>query len=211
MLNPVPGTTRARNCAFYPGDSGCDIACPVGSPVVAAVSGRIVYSERGHTTWTTPPDTPNSVLIKNDEPIVVDGVAYPFTWYTHLSSLAYQVPDGSNGPHVAAGAVLGKSGLGNRNAHLHFGVIRIRAQASEADWLAPAKVADLVWPTAPARPALRVTLASSGQGDPGSVVHCHPAIEDGVTRVDLRPLCDALAAEVELHLDDGVIVLHPKQ
>ena len=40
------------------------------------------------------------------------------------------------------------------------------------------------------------------------MIDCSPAIQDGVTRVDLRPLCDALGAELELHLEDGFIVVH---
>jgi murein DD-endopeptidase MepM/ murein hydrolase activator NlpD len=125
LIVPVPGAT-AKNSGAYPADTGLDIIVPVGSPVVAAGSGKIVYSEHGHTPWVNPPDTPNSILIRLDTPFVYQGRMYPFTWYTHLSRLRFSVPD--DGPHVAQGETIGWTGTGNRVPHLHFGVVYDRPQ-----------------------------------------------------------------------------------
>lgn len=115
--------------AGYVGDTGLDIAAPKGTPCYVAASGTIIYSEYGHTRWKTPPDTPYSTLIKLDEPITFEGRTAYYIWYTHLSELQYNVPDGSSKTiHVNAGDIVGKSGLGNKNAHLHFGVIINREQ-----------------------------------------------------------------------------------
>lgn len=215
ILNPVPGTTQARNDGHYPGDSGCDINVPVGTPVVACADGEIVYSEFGHTPWvpcpTHPHDTPGSVLIRLAQPLVVDGRTYYYAWYTHMSRLEHQVPDGGARHPVRAGERLGLTGTGNDVPHLHFALLVDRRQRDEDDWMAPARVASLVWPSAPARPPLHITLPVLTPGQPGRTIACNPAIEDGVTRVDLRPLCDALGAELELHLEDGLIVVHPRQ
>ena len=62
-----------------------------------------------------------------------------------------------------------------------------------------------------AAPALRVALATSAADRQGATVDCHPVIEDGTTRVDLRAVAEALGTELELHLDDGLILVHPKQ
>lgn len=117
--------------AGYVGDTGLDIAAPKGTDCYVAASGTIIYSEYGHTRWRTPPDTPYSILIKLDEPITFEGRIAHYIWYTHLSELQYTVHEGDGqNIHVNAGDILGKSGLGNNNAHLHFGVIINRAQAN---------------------------------------------------------------------------------
>jgi len=126
LIIPIHGTE-----AGYSSDTGLDIAAPKGTPCYAAASGTIIYSEYGHTRWTTPPDTPYSVLIKLDKPFTFEGRIANYIWYTHLSALQYNVPDGSSQTlHVNAGDIVGKSGLGNNNAHLHFGVLTNRAQGS---------------------------------------------------------------------------------
>ena len=128
LIVPVPGATAAANGA-YAADTGIDILVPVGSPVVAAASGTIVYSERGHTPWNTPPDTPNSVLMALDRPIPYQGREYGLLWYTHLSRLRFQVPDGSgHGPHLSQGDLVGWSGVGNRVPHVHMGIAADRPQ-----------------------------------------------------------------------------------
>lgn len=143
-FNPLPGTTREHNDGSYPADSGLDILVPVGTPVVAPAAGTLLYSTSGHTPWTTPPDTPNSILMRLDAPLVYKGVSYPLIWFTHLSWLAHHVPDGSDGYHVEAGELLGKTGLGNKCAHLHFGIL-IRREQADGDFMMPADVADVVW------------------------------------------------------------------
>ncbi len=214
LTNPVPGSTRQANDGGYSADSGLDISVPAGTPCVCAADGVVEYAEQGHTPWyeDTRLDVPGfqppwSVRIRLATPIVHGGVTYPWIWYTHLSAVDSSIR-GRSGVGIRAGAPVGRTGIGNKVAHLHFGVLHDQAQTVT---MPMEQVRDLVWPTAPAapaRPALRVTLASSGQGDPGRVIPCSPAIQDGVTRVDLRPLCDALGAELELHLEDGFIVVH---
>ena len=128
LVVPVPGATSSSNGA-YSGDTGLDIVVPVGSPVVAASSGTILYSERGHTPWTTPPDTPNSVLIALDRPVPYRGREYGLLWYTHLGRLRFRVADGSGrGSHVSRGELVGWSGIGNRVPHVHMGLVGDRPQ-----------------------------------------------------------------------------------
>jgi murein DD-endopeptidase MepM/ murein hydrolase activator NlpD len=135
----VDASFSPSKVGYYEADSGSDIKTPSGTPVVAFGDGQIVYSERGHTTWTTPPDTPNSILLKLDKPITINGTRYPMIWYTHLSSLVYQVPDGGSTKKVSKGEIIGKTGLGNRDEHLHFGIILNRAQ-NDGDFLPPGEV-----------------------------------------------------------------------
>lgn len=121
--------------AGYIGDTGLDIAAPKGTVCYAAASGTIIYSEYGHTAWQNPPDTPYSILIKLDAPITLDGRTANYIWYTHLSELKYNISEGSrDNIHVNAGDIIGKSGIGNNNAHLHFGVIINRAQNNPNDY-----------------------------------------------------------------------------
>jgi murein DD-endopeptidase MepM/ murein hydrolase activator NlpD len=104
---------------------------------VAVGSGKIVYSEQGHTPWGTKKnvgvDTPGSVLLELDKAIEVAGQKYKYAWYTHLSQLANDVKSGSVGKRVNQGDILGKTGLGNRNAHLHFGLITEAGKYTQAE------------------------------------------------------------------------------
>ena len=144
IISPIQNLDPGR-VRYYDADSGVDIYTPVGTPVVAAADGEIVYSERGHTSWTTAPDTPNSILLQLKTPLFVGGRKYSYCWYTHLSALAYNVPDDDGaGTIVKAGDYLGKTGTGNSVNHLHFGLLVNRAQESEADWMAPADLAALL-------------------------------------------------------------------
>lgn len=121
LINPVPSGGRMGG---YRGDSGLDILAPPGTPVVAAGSGTIVYSERGHTPWVNGRDTPNSILIELDQPFVHKGVSYPYIWYTHMRDLFYNVPSGGTGQRIEQGTPLGTVGYGNQVPHLHFGVVQ---------------------------------------------------------------------------------------
>jgi murein DD-endopeptidase MepM/ murein hydrolase activator NlpD len=105
------------------GDTGLDIA---GNrlPVYAIASGVLEYSERGHTLWMDPPDTPFSVRIALDEPIEWKGHHVTHVYYTHLSRLSYDQAEASREKrHVEAGEQIGVSGIGNRVPHLHLGVL----------------------------------------------------------------------------------------
>ena len=144
IISPIVNLEPER-IRYYAADSGVDIYVPVGTSVVAAGDGEIIYSEYGHTPWVTPPDTPNSILLKLKAPLNVGGRVYPFCWYTHLSALAYQIPDdGAQHTIVKAGNYLGKTGTGNNVNHLHFGLLVNRAQAVPGDWMAPADLAALL-------------------------------------------------------------------
>ena len=117
-----------KSWAAYAGDSGTDIAVQKGTPAFSATSGKVVYNEQGHTKWGTSVnvgiDTPGSVLIELDKPITTPSGTYKYAWYTHLSSLSGLKP----GDMVKQGDWIGNTGLGNKNAHLHFGLTKARAQ-----------------------------------------------------------------------------------
>jgi murein DD-endopeptidase MepM/ murein hydrolase activator NlpD len=106
------------------GDTGLDIA---GNrlPVYAIAAGVLEYSERGHTLWIRPPDTPYSVRIALDEPVVwKDGHRVTHVYYTHLSQILFEQPEGAAAPrHVVAGERIGTSGIGNGVPHLHLGLL----------------------------------------------------------------------------------------
>jgi murein DD-endopeptidase MepM/ murein hydrolase activator NlpD len=126
VMHPIQDI-KTENNGEYPEDTGIDIKKPIGTPVVAASSGTIVYSERGHTNWGTVDnidiDTPNSVLIELDNPIEYKGKLYKYQWYTHLSTLNKEVSDSSLRVHINQGDSIGKVGLGNKVPHLHFGML----------------------------------------------------------------------------------------
>lgn len=142
---PIHGMKK-ENLAGYPADSGEDIAVPVGTEVVAVQDGLLVYSEWGHTPWVAPPDTAYSLLLLFDTPLVLDGVRYQYAWYTHLSAVYYDIPDdgGRKCKRIKQGDKLGKTGLGNNNAHLHFGILVNRKQKDCADWMSEPKLRKLL-------------------------------------------------------------------
>jgi murein DD-endopeptidase MepM/ murein hydrolase activator NlpD len=118
--DPMPGGYLG---GWY-GDTGLDIA---GNrlPVYAIAAGTLEYSERGHTLWMTPPDTPGSVRIALDEPIPWKGHHHvTHVYYTHMSQLVFDQPEGARPRrHVEAGERIGTSGIGNHVPHLHLGVL----------------------------------------------------------------------------------------
>lgn len=162
IANPVPGSTRERNDGGYAADSGLDILVPTGTPCVACADGQILYSEPGHTPWLEDTDLsmpgyqgPHSVLLLLDEPFQAHRLTIRYAWYTHLTRVAYSVPDGGATRRVRAGEVIAWSGIGNRVPHLHFGLLSNRSQGA-GQFLTDRQVADLVWPrgvqTAPVPP-----------------------------------------------------------
>ena len=175
--NPIPSTTW-QNCGGYDADSGLDIIVPVGTPVVSAADGVIEYAEHGHTPWGTVNnvgvDTPNSIRLRLAQPVVVDGVTYRWVWYTHLSEIDATIRDRFEVP-VRAGQVLGKTGVGNRVPHLHFGVIADRQQNQTLGWR---RIAELIWgprdgvkPAAPVHPPLRLVKMFQHDGKRSIVVN----------------------------------------
>lgn len=142
IQNPIPGTTRAKNNGGYDADSGLDISVPVGTPVYAVADGEIVYSEYGHTPWVNPPDTPYSILLRLAAPFQYKGHGVNYAWYTHMSRLAHDVPDGTTPKKVKRGALLGYSGTGNKVPHLHLGLIEDRQQNRT---MPHPLIAELIW------------------------------------------------------------------
>lgn len=105
------------------GDTGLDIAGDH-LPVYAIAAGTVDYAERGHTPWMTAPDTPLSVRIAFDAPLDWKGHRVTHAYYTHMSRLEFEQPEGAPvHRHVEAGELLGTSGIGNHVAHLHLGLL----------------------------------------------------------------------------------------
>ena len=122
LFSPMPGGIVGG----YPADTGLDIA-GFRLPVYALASGTLIYSEKGHTRWST---DDNAVLLRLDEPIAApptgDGEPRWVThvWYAHLSQLRYrQSGDARRPQRVEGGALLGISGIANRSPHLHLGLL----------------------------------------------------------------------------------------
>lgn len=180
IQNPIPTSTRAKNNGGYDADSGLDILVPTGTPCLAVADGRIIYSERGHTPWVNPPDTPHSVLLQLDEPFEYRGHKVNFAWYTHLSRLAYSVPDGTEPLVVKAGQVLGWSGVGNKVPHLHLGLISNRAQ-EEGQTMPFPLVAELIWDmerNSEAPPAKSPSKPAEPEGRPVELLSAEFVVKD---------------------------------
>jgi len=119
LYNPMPGGVMAG----YRGDTGLDIAGNR-QPVYAIAAGTLDYSEPGHTLWTGPGDTANTVRLRLDEPIPYRGRRITHVWYAHLSALQHHQPEGAaERIRIAAGEQLGISGVANGSPHLHLGLL----------------------------------------------------------------------------------------
>ncbi|MEO6419402.1 MAG: hypothetical protein ABIP39_08360 [Polyangiaceae bacterium] len=133
--NPMPG----GRLAGYAGDTGLDIG---GSPrpIFALAAGTLEYSEPGHTVWTGPRDTANSVRFALDQPILYKGRRITHVYYTHLSKLRYLQPeaaavaDPTTRRHVTAGEELGVSGTANGSPHLHIGLL-LDGHVAQDSWV----------------------------------------------------------------------------
>ncbi|WP_225206619.1 M23 family metallopeptidase [Novosphingobium huizhouense] len=124
LVMPVAGVAPGQLVDTYEAPRGdgtrahhaIDIAAPVGTPVRAALAGRIdkLFLSK---------DGGNTIYIRS-----VDGAT--MTYYAHLSAYA---PALAEGQPVAAGQVIGAVGAtGNADPaapHLHFEVLRTRAGA----------------------------------------------------------------------------------
>jgi hypothetical protein len=119
LRSPIPGGILGG----WSGDTGLDVSASF-RPVHAIASGTLDYSEPGHTRWTGGKDTPNSVRLKLDAPIVWKNRRITHVYYTHLSHLETVQAEGAASPkHVEAGELLGVSGIGNGVPHLHVGLL----------------------------------------------------------------------------------------
>lgn len=119
LFNPMPGGVLAG----YRADTGLDIA---GNRmrVYAIAAGTLDYSEPGHTLWTGPGDTANTVRLALDEPIDWGERKITHVWYAHLSELVFHQKEGAKDRiHVEAGEWLGVSGVANGSPHLHLGLL----------------------------------------------------------------------------------------
>lgn len=160
LTNPVPGSDW-QNDGGYDEDTGLDIIVDAGTQCIAAAAGEVIYAEQGHTPWIEDVDLdtpefqrPHSVLIKLDNPITYAGKDFSFIWYTHLQSVdsAIAKADGdSRTVKVKAGDPIGRTGIGNKVEHLHFGIVVDRPQD---DWIPHQEIAKLIWGDRnPAHPA----------------------------------------------------------
>ena len=92
---------------IYEGDSGTDIHCPVGTPVMATKCGTIMLSDdNAYAPWSGA--SKGRIRIQHS-----DGTA---TYYTHLATRKVQV-----GQTVNAGDIIGTSGTANGVDHVHVG------------------------------------------------------------------------------------------
>ena len=119
FFNPIPGATFAG----YVGDTGLDLASPPRA-VYAIAAGTLDYAEEGHTRWRGPKDTPFSVRLTLDAPIAWKSRHITHVYYTHLSAVAVEQPEGAlPRHHVEGGERLGTSGVANGLPHLHLGLL----------------------------------------------------------------------------------------
>lgn len=149
LLNPISGTVQGTGYDESAGHYGIDLyPYNYGDPVYAVSSGTLMYScERNHTKEYQTGDDCCTVKIILDEPITYNGMTYVCAFYTHMSSLVYDVYCGykdacvaeynagmrtnalpTESVHVNAGDLIGYVGKGNGATHLHFSF-----EASEAD------------------------------------------------------------------------------
>jgi murein DD-endopeptidase MepM/ murein hydrolase activator NlpD len=129
LRSPMPGGYLGG----WAGDTGLDIA---GNrlPVYAIAAGTLDYSEWGHTLWTRGKDTAYSVRLALDEPIAWKNQRITHVYYTHLSKIETEQPEGSKTrKHVDAGERIGISGIGNGVPHLHLGLL-LDNQVEQDSW-----------------------------------------------------------------------------
>ena len=133
FVNPVPAVNLVANKGGYASDTGLDIHGPEGTSVVAALPGRIVYAERGHSAQMGQSSSSkgykdqHSVLVELDQPFTFNNKTIRYAWYSHLQGLDPAVA-GRAGARIAAGQRLGEMGIANKVSHLHIGFVGDREQ-----------------------------------------------------------------------------------
>ena len=149
LFNPISGSVQGTGYDENAGHYGIDLyPYNYGDPVYAVASGTIMYScPRNHTKVYQSGDDCCTVKIILDEPITYNGMTYVCAFYTHMSSLVYDIYCGykpdcvseynaglrqgalqTESVHVEAGDIIGYVGKGNGATHLHLSF-----EASEAD------------------------------------------------------------------------------
>jgi murein DD-endopeptidase MepM/ murein hydrolase activator NlpD len=147
LMDPTPRSRPGvKGSSGYAADSGLDIIGKTGDPIVAPVSGTLLYAETGHTSWSddSNPGKPgkqsqHSFLIQLSKPFKYGGKLIKYAYGTHLSSLSNSVANKSGTP-IMAGQTIGQMGVANKVPHLHLGLLQNRAQSSESDWLSNTQV-----------------------------------------------------------------------
>lgn len=129
LHSPMPGGSIG---GWY-GDTGVDISARY-LPVYAMADGTLDYSEWGHTLWKGKGDTPFSVRIRLDAPIPWRGRKVTHVYYTHLSAVVTNQPEGAKvKKHVVGGEPIATSGIGNGVPHLHLGLL-LDDQVEQDSW-----------------------------------------------------------------------------
>jgi murein DD-endopeptidase MepM/ murein hydrolase activator NlpD len=151
---PYEGTHKpgATTAASWQSDNAVDIYVPVGTPVFAVVTGKVVrvHDQHGQYTegWT----------------VTIAGKGNQF-FYAHLTSASVKA-----GQTIRAGQIIGKSGSANGADHLHFAM----EHGNPVAWI-KGKPIGPGHPGAPGRPAGGGAVSTlqyqqqpwEGQGVPG--------------------------------------------
>jgi len=103
VTGPVTRGFESPTSPYTAGHRGIDIAVPFGTPVVAAQSGTVAFAGK----------VAGSLFVSIDH---ADGIRTTYSWMS--------VIDVKKGQQLAAGSVIGATGVGHPGstlAHLHFG------------------------------------------------------------------------------------------
>ena len=122
-----PVTPNGNKYKFGYEHNGIDISARMGEPIYSPVSGKISYSEWGHTCNKGSDETAYTISIIMDEPLIVSGVSYNTIFLTHLSGIVERCGAGSCNVKVEKGELIGFVGTaageadtGGYAPHLHM-------------------------------------------------------------------------------------------
>jgi murein DD-endopeptidase MepM/ murein hydrolase activator NlpD len=114
LFDTLPIYGSVRNWVIASGyfeDNGIDFSAPVATPCRAVGDGKIIFAGNSQNK-----NVGNIVKIKLNQPISFDGYTVEHVFYSHLSKIL------ANNGSVNEGDVIGLSGVGNNDPHLHFGI-----------------------------------------------------------------------------------------
>lgn len=107
--------------------NGIDIMAPIGTPIYSPASGKLVYSEWGHTKNKGSDETAYTVTIVMNNPIKHNGVTYDTIFLTHMSGIINRCSSNKCNKNVEKGELLGFVGNASGTAesrgyapHLHM-------------------------------------------------------------------------------------------